>query len=813
MNAPANRTSRFCSPAAVGRVAVVFLGIFLSQFILYGPSLLGKKILLPLDLLSDAASGGGGNGGATTPHDRLLSDPICAVEPMRIFAVNEVRSGRLPLWDPNNYCGAPFLAANQAGIFSPLRLLDYAWPSPVALAWGQMLRAMIAGFGAYLFFRCAMRAQFWPATIGAWIWPQSGFLVLWTMWPLSAAAIWLPWILFSVHRCIRRPGRGAILLLAISTACTIVSGHSATGAQVLIGSGIYALWMLWRSRGARPIAGLVAILLGWFIGICLASPQLIPTLEYMQQSLRMVNRRSAGAETPPIGLKALPQIIFPWILGTTRSGWIYLGSDIPLESAIAGYSSAIMLLVFLPIAFFDRRRRMNQIFWILLSILCAAYVLRIRGARAISHLPVLSSLRPNRMIFVSGFALLAASVAGLDVLWRGRTPRNAAKYVIPLFSIMLAIWCIVSSSAARDAVARVSAPAVQLAQQGGMNMMMRMVAIIGERQDRFVNLHWTYAALCAGCAVASLALCRRPKKGLILVIGLAACAEVIVSAWDVNPQSDPQLYDWSMPLLKQIAQAEPGRICGVNCLPPMMNRWANLQDIRGYDAADPLRVVQVLEKLAIPDGPPPDPSAATYALIPRYPSALADFLSLRYLICRGPLPNAVNARFTSPDYFVIENPTVLPRVTVPAHAIVISDTTQRLAAVGDEQFDPRENVILESPMSLPASPIKGTAKIAAEIPGRVEIDYDLQTDGVIVLADSWDAGWRARVDGNETPVLIANHAFRAAQVPAGKGKLIFSYEPISFKIGLIMALVGIILLLILAKIDLFRRPTPAAAYN
>src|SRR5262249_33307184 len=150
----------------------------------------------------------------------------------------EVRSGRLPLWDPRNYCGAPFLANNQSAVFSPFRLLDYLWPNPLALAWGQMLKALVGGISAYMFFRRAMRCQFFAATIGAWIWPMSGFLVSWTMWPQSATALWLPWVLLAVRQIIRRPSDRWAALLALLTCFTLICGHSATGAQVLIASGI-----------------------------------------------------------------------------------------------------------------------------------------------------------------------------------------------------------------------------------------------------------------------------------------------------------------------------------------------------------------------------------------------------------------------------------------------------------------------------------------------------------------------------------------------------------------------------------------------
>jgi uncharacterized membrane protein YfhO len=97
-------------------------------------------------------------------------------------------------------------------------------------------------------------------------------------------------------------------------------------------------------------------------------------------------------------------------------------------------------------------------------------------------------------------------------------------------------------------------------------------------------------------------------------------------------------------------------------------------------------------------------------------------------------------------------------------------------------------VILEDPtLSVPPAVSEGSARIISEVPSRVEIEYTMQTAGFIVLADSWDPGWRASVNGENTGVLIANHAFRAVAVPAGVGKVVFTYHPRSFRIGLYSA--------------------------
>src|SRR5580658_3617939 len=118
-----------CRTTAKSRAAILLAGLCATQLILFGPSLLGRKILLPLDVLAqpwaylspaDTTAWG-------RPLDVTLSDPVFQTELDRQFAVAEVRAGRLPLWNPHEYCGQPFLAASQTAVFSPFRLLDYCW--------------------------------------------------------------------------------------------------------------------------------------------------------------------------------------------------------------------------------------------------------------------------------------------------------------------------------------------------------------------------------------------------------------------------------------------------------------------------------------------------------------------------------------------------------------------------------------------------------------------------------------------------------------------------------------------------------------
>jgi hypothetical protein len=140
------------------RLCIVVAGIVLGQAILYGPSLIGKKILLPLDLLtlkgfyvpSTLETG------KIVPYDKTLLDLVTQFEPARRFAASEIHQGRFPLWAPYHYGGVPFVWPK----YSLFLLLECCTKSPVILAWGQLFAALVAGMGLYFFLSESIDGQF-----------------------------------------------------------------------------------------------------------------------------------------------------------------------------------------------------------------------------------------------------------------------------------------------------------------------------------------------------------------------------------------------------------------------------------------------------------------------------------------------------------------------------------------------------------------------------------------------------------------------------------------------------------------------------
>src|SRR5262249_35589581 len=149
------------------------------------------------------------------PHDFVLLDQVLQYEPMRRFAARELRAGRLPLWTPYEYCGAPFAGFP---VYSVFNLLYYAFPTPYCLAWVQLAKALVAGAGAYLFCPRVLAVSFWPAAAGAWCYPATGFCTLWQGYYGSCTVAFFPWLLLAVDRVVRRPAGWVGPALAVLTA-------------------------------------------------------------------------------------------------------------------------------------------------------------------------------------------------------------------------------------------------------------------------------------------------------------------------------------------------------------------------------------------------------------------------------------------------------------------------------------------------------------------------------------------------------------------------------------------------------------------
>jgi hypothetical protein len=718
------------------------------------------------------------------PHDMMLSDLILQFEPERRFTAQEWRAGRLPMWAPYQYGGVPLVWPK----FSPFLLLQCCTLSPLILPWVQLVEAIVAGLGMYLFCRHALSVSFWPATIVAWCYPLTGFFVFWQGFPTCASAYWLGWILLAVDRVIRRPNAKSAAALSIATCLVLISGHVDVAGQVLLASGLYGVWRLIDAGGWRGQATLV-LAAGWALGFGLACPHLLPLLDYAQSGARMQRRAKGTEERPPQGLWALPQIVLPDMYGATRAGSVRYVPDNQIESSAAAYSGLFATLLLAPLAFCSRRHLSFNIFAALITILAIGWCINMPGIVWLLRLPGLNMMSHNRLVFVASFLFLAMAAIGLDVLKEGLAQRQFWFWIAAALVAGLGGWCFRVAHFLPEPIA--TQLATKLA-QGLVFGRIGTLAEVHQVQAWYVRSYRMAGALCTVGVVGWLIVWFAQKWQARLVPGLAILmvADLLWFAHDRSAQCDPALYFPRIPVLEAIEKSAPGRIVGYGCLPAALSQTHNLNDIRGYDSIDPARLVQVLASAA--HQPSQQNNYATLQwFTPKLElnrpagvklSPILDMLGVRYVIVRGSPPPTVVPSFQSGDYYVLENHNALPRVFVPRHVSLVTNDRERVEELASPSFDPRQQAYVESSVDLPAA-CYGSAKVISETPTRVTVSAEMQTAGLLVLADRWDKGWGAYLNGKALPILPTNHVLRGVVVPADTIKLEFRYEPTSFKVG------------------------------
>jgi hypothetical protein len=128
-------------------------------------------------------------------------------------------------------------------------------------------------------------------------------------------------------------------------------------------------------------------------------------------------------------------------------------------------------------------------------------------------------------------------------------------------------------------------------------------------------------------------------------------------------------------------------------------------------------------------------------------------------------------------------------------------------------FDPSASTIVESTSKDKPQPQtladKGTGSINCllDLPDNIELDISTSKPGLFVLADQYYPGWQATLDSKPIEIYRANTIERAVYIPAGTHHLSFSFKPVSLTIGVILALIGLTILLVMSLPTLFKRRT------
>ena len=698
--------------------------------------------------------------------------------PMAAAAYDALAGGRLPLWNPHQLGGLPFLAVPHVALLYPLHLFSLWVPAETAVEVSFVLHMWLGGVGMALLVR-RLRLSALAATAGALTFTWSGWMIFAHVVPTVFAGLaWLPVTIFLIERAIDRE-RFALVALVPVVACQILVGASEVLVHTLLVAAVWSAARLARrarQEGVLPAARSGLALVGAMaLAAALAAPQLLPSLELVAQS----GRGGEGMSFEAAARGAIPPA--PFLAGALgMSGLVTVG---------------FLPFLALPLLLGPRPEQGRSIELLALGIAALGALLVFGGVvyEAYHALPGIGALfrRPVKFLDVHAFgqALLAAvAIARLEGVVeraRGDHIRSAALWAAALVA-----------GAAAIAAGLAASPPSGLAASPPSGLVASSVNAAGT---------WT-AALALLIAFAALPAGRARAGVLVLLVGLqGACLFLGSGATHVRPVERPGIFHRQDALLADLRRRVGHQRVYLSdafladpALTPKQGTLAGLRVATDYEPLATRRSQRFFDLVTPGDQQRRmNPFAGVYALRPGSRFALLDLAATRLYVMGAREPTtrwmlARPARFRAvaagPGWQVLERPSALPRAYLAADFVVHEDEASLRAALAAPGFDPRGPVLLE------AAPSFRPASNAEAAPGRVEflrdeaetVALEVTAPGprLLVLADTDYPGWRAFVDDEEVPILRANDLFRAVEVGGGTHTVRFVYAPSTWRWGL-----------------------------
>jgi hypothetical protein len=691
-----------------------------------------------------------------------------------------VLRGELPLWNPYQLCGVPWLGSPQGGLFYPPHLLFVVLPSHVALATlGALHLVLIAVSTALL----ARRVGLTPAAAmaGALLFTLHGFVQTWFRAPpLLEAAAWLPLGCVAIADVARRPGLRAAALLAIAMGASWLAGGPQPTVYVLYAWAAFlpAALVAEGAPASRWVAAALWTVAGIVVGTLVAGVQLAPSFEMAREGTRA---------TAALDLEA----IFPFVGG--RQSIAAFAWQSTLAPGARFGAIGLALVAALPLV---RRRRALAAWAVLVGgmalVLSLGPTTPLFGAYFL--LPALAWFRnPVALLFLTDFcfALMAAIVLDAVVGDRGAdevgaSNRRGLRWSVVGAALVLAI------ARARAHLVVPAVVAVGLA-----------VLLAGRWRTRRG----------VGCVAA----------GLLVVELFATGGDTAALPYDRAAADE---YHAAAGVWARLRELEgDGRTWIVNgplFAPEFAPKLATFYAVRSFDDYESItlrRQAQYLTYLLEGRVAPANrklifagmvTSGLATAPLDRLPAQrrLLDLAGVRVVLMGIGMPSVPAVRtliddglreLPSPrgDLLLYENPRALPRAYVTYRVEPAPEPDALLGRLSTPEFDPMATSYVEGGLVLPASaapPSGHAARIVRDDPEIVEIDAALTAPGLVVLADSFYPGWRATVDGAPAPIVPTNHLFRGVPAAAGVHRIRFEYRPTSVAIGAAASLLGLVVL-------------------
>ena len=225
-----------------------------------------------------------------------------------------LHEGYLPLWSKDLGTGFPLAGEGQTGMFNLLNLLSFRFFDPVTAFNLSFLGIfIILATGTYFFGRLLKLTRL-AAFFLTVIFSLNGFFITHaTHFNLIQAAAFLPWQFFLAEKFFQTQKKRWLIVFALVLSQQITAGFQQMVLIPLVALGLYTVL---RTRNFRHWFWLGIFT---FLGVFLAAPQILASVELVQSSFRsgLSVLELVRFPYPPMHLLTF---FYPYLLGDPRSG-------------------------------------------------------------------------------------------------------------------------------------------------------------------------------------------------------------------------------------------------------------------------------------------------------------------------------------------------------------------------------------------------------------------------------------------------------------------------------------------------------------
>lgn len=753
------------------------------------------------------------------PHKPIGDDQIRLFYPERTFANEMLTKNIVPLWNPYIFAGTPFLADFQSSIFYPLNILYFFLPQISTWQVLLFIQPLMAAFFMYLFlslFRLNKQALW----LGAIAFGFSGFMIVWSQEHVAAgqAALWLPLVLFGIESYLKNKKLWYFFIATIALASSMLGGFIQITFYVFILSFLYGFFRIKTLK--LPFFQYTLKIIGIYIlSLCLSAIQLVPSIEAFAESPRSTSSAWYLFEGYLLPITHVFNAFIPDIFGNPGA-YNFFGRGFYRETIV--YVGLIPFF-FAIYAGFKAKKNPIIIFFILSMLLSFFFTVDSPITRWVFQLPIplLPTFLPSRILFLTSFSIATLSAFGLSIFieQRKNNDQRLLFYICTFFCIsflLIAFYAI-------------------LVLNFGDSLLLKQLNNYFIRHDSsptkadiFVLLK---NLLLPFITVSLLFVFLRIKKFELSLLGIIILTlfgqfyflnkyvvlgesqflypkNAVVSFLQSRNSLD-RFLTFREPMEENISTY--ARIYSVEGANPVFpRRYGELLFAiknNGKIAKDIPRIEARLSELGEKENPFEDNRRMRLMSLLGIKHVLYfDDLNSQNTNANKFSQNLFNPIWQHSNWYGLEYTKVFPRVFLTSSVYIQNNAQKILDLVFDPKTDLLSTVILEEkPSQLSSSgafinlskPTDSSVSITSYEPQKIVIDAKTNAPQMLFLSDNYYPGWKAYVDNKETEIYRANYTFRSIYLPKGNHVVKFIYEPISFKLGIVISSLSVLMIFII----------------